>query len=447
MKTRSSFVCQQCGNETPQWMGKCPSCGEWNSLVETTRVTGRQVPSGKRQASNGKLIQPQSLNQIKPIKTSRIPTGFSECDRVLGGGIVPGGVILVSGDPGVGKSTLLLSVLGKIGGWYVTGEESAEQVKLRADRLKIGYPSTRSARSGNTELSILPETNIENILSAIEAATNKPQVFVIDSIQTMASDTLDGVAGSPGQIRQATQLLLRLAKEQHIAIFIVGHVTKEGTIAGPKLLEHMVDVVCYFEGERYYQGRMLRTLKNRFGPTDEVGIFEMGELGLTEISNPSKLFLEGRVKNVAGSTVGVILEGTRPLLVEIQSLVVSSQLAMPRRVASGIDYNRLQVILAILQKRLNIPLGTFDVFVNVSGGLKLKEPAADLPVTLSLISAFKNKPLPASFASFGEVGLLGELRRVQGEEQRKKEAKRLGFTTILSPQTFGTLEKASKELF
>lgn len=435
MKSRTSFVCQQCGNETAQWMGRCPSCGEWNSLVETTRITGRQSSAVSRQ-TDGKPIKPQVLKDIKPIRTSRISTSFIELDRVLGGGIVPGGVILISGDPGVGKSTLLLSVLGKIGGWYVTGEESAEQVKLRADRLKISNPG----------LSILPETNIENILSSIETASNKPQVLVIDSIQTMVSDTLDGVAGSPGQIRQTTQLILQFAKRHHIATFIVGHVTKEGTIAGPKLLEHMVDVVCYFEGERYYQGRILRTLKNRFGPTDEVGIFEMGNLGLEEISNPSKLFLEGRVKNVAGSTVGVTLEGTRPLLVEIQSLVVPSQLPMPRRVASGIDYNRLQVILAILQKRLNIPLGTFDVFVNVSGGLKLKEPATDLPVALSLVSAFKNKPLPEKLASFGEVGLLGELRRVQGEDQRVKEARRLGFTTLISSVNYKNLVTACKEL-
>lgn len=436
MKSRTSFVCQQCGNESASWFGKCPSCGAWNSLVETLRLTG--VRSGQTTSKSVRTsISPQSLSKIKTIKRERLSTKFAEFDRVLGGGIVPGGVILVAGDPGVGKSTLLLATLGRIGGWYVTGEESAEQVKLRAERLGIT----------NQGLYILPEINIESIISSIESASAKPSVLVIDSIQTMFSQELDGVAGSPGQIRQTTQLLLQMAKRLNIALFIVGHVTKEGTIAGPKLLEHMVDVVCYFEGERYYQGRILRTLKNRFGPTDEVGIFEMNDSGLSEISNPSKLFLEGRVKNVSGSTVGVTLEGTRPLLVEIQSLVVSTQLPLPRRVANGIDYNRLQVILAILQKRLNLPLGGFDVFVNVSGGLKLKEPATDLPVALSLISAFKNKPLPSNLASFGEIGLLGELRRVQNEEQRVKEAKRLGFIELVSPATYPTLDKAARVLF
>lgn len=436
MKSRTSYVCQQCGNEQSQWFGRCPNCGEWNSLVETTRITGTPK-KGTAESKTVKTITPQLLSAVKSVKRDRISTEFGELDRVLGGGIVPGAVILVSGDPGVGKSTLLLAVMGKVGGYYVTGEESAEQVKLRADRLGIN----------NEHLFIIPETNIESIISSIENSSQKPRIVVIDSIQTMASESLDGAAGSPGQIRQTTQLLLQFAKQNQISLFIVGHVTKEGTIAGPKLLEHMVDVVCYFEGERYYQGRILRTLKNRFGPTDEVGIFEMSESGLTEISNPSKLFLEGRVKNVPGSTVGVTLEGTRPLLVEIQSLVVSTQLAMPRRVAQGIDFNRLQVILAILQKRLNLPMGNFDVFVNVSGGLKLKEPAVDLPVALSLISAFKNKPLPDTLASFGEVGLLGELRRVQGEEQRSKEAKRLGFTEIASSKVYSSLTLAAKDLY
>ncbi len=431
MKSRSSFVCQQCGNESASWLGKCPSCGAWNSLVETVKVIGRQKDN-KTLKSN--TTKPLKLSEIKHIETKRISTGFIEFDRVLGGGIVPGVVILVAGDPGVGKSTLLLSSLGKIGGWYVTGEESAEQVKLRSNRLGIK----------NNSLLILPETNIESIISSIENAQVKPLVLVIDSIQTMYTDTLEGATGSPGQIRQTSQLLIQLAKQKQLPVILIGHVTKEGTIAGPKLLEHMVDVVCYFEGERYYQGRILRTLKNRFGPTDEVGIFEMVEQGLTEISNPSKLFLEGRVKNVAGSTVGVTLEGTRPLLVEIQSLIVPTQLPMPRRVVNGIDYNRLQVILAILQKRLNLPFGNFDVFVNVSGGLKLKEPAVDLPIAISLISAFKNKAVSGDLASFGEIGLLGEIRGVQGQEKRIKEAKRLGFTTIISPEKYASLEKASK---
>ena len=447
-KTHTSFVCQQCGNESASWFGRCPSCGEWNSLVETRRIVGsKQLAVGSRER-RGTAVVPQQLASIKHTETNRFSTGFAEFDRVLGGGIVPGGVILISGDPGVGKSTLLLAVMGRVGGppssggsgeasWYVTGEESAEQVKMRASRLGIS----------KKDLYILPETNIENILDAINRAQPKPQVLVIDSIQTMMTESLEGIAGSVGQIRQATQLFIGLAKRERISIFLVGHVTKEGTIAGPRLLEHMVDVVCYFEGERYYQGRILRSLKNRFGPTDEVGIFEMEEKGLTEISNPSKLFLENRVTKVPGSTVGVTLEGTRPLLVEIQSLVVPTQLAMPRRVVNGVDFNRLQVILAILQKRLNLGFGQFDVFVNVSGGLKLTEPAVDLPVALSLISAIKNKPMPASLASFGELGLLGELRRVQGEDKRLKEAKRLGFTTTVSPTTSDSLEKIYRTYF
>lgn len=430
MKSRISFVCQQCGGESASWFGRCPNCGEWNTLVETTRFEIKGQNSKVK--SLGQPVEPLKLSDIKQIRTERTKTGFEEFDRVLGGGIVPGVVILVAGDPGVGKSTLLLATLGKIGGWYVTGEESAEQVKLRAERLGIS----------NKGLYILPETNIENILSAIDREKVKPKILVIDSIQTMVTGSLEGIAGSVGQVRLSTQLLLQLAKKKNLAVFIVGHVTKEGTIAGPKLLEHMVDVVCYFEGERYYQGRILRAFKNRFGPTDEVGIFEMNESGLTEISNPSKLFLEGRVKNIAGSTVGVTLEGTRPLLVEIQSLIVPTQLPMPRRVTNGIDYNRLQVILAILQKRLNLPLGGFDVFVNVSGGLKLKEPATDLPVALSIISAFKNKPLPENLASFGELGLLGELRRVQGEEKRTKEAKRLGFGVLVNPENSKSLSQS-----
>lgn len=399
-------------------------------------MTGKTSVSGMDKILPRTVTTPQALNSIQKMKYARQSTGFTEFDRVLGGGLVPGAVVLVAGDPGVGKSTLLLATLGHTGGWYVTGEESAEQVRLRADRMKVE----------NKELYILTETNIESIISSIETAPDKPRVLVVDSIQTIYTETLEGAAGSVGQLRQATQIFIQLAKTRHIPIFVVGHVTKEGEIAGPKLLEHMVDVVCYFEGDRYYQGRILRTFKNRFGPTDEVGIFEMSNVGLEQVANPSKLFLEGRLKNVSGSVVGVVMEGTRPLLVEIQALVVPTQLAMPRRVANGIDFNRLQVILAILQKRLNLPLGNFDVFVNASGGMKLKEPAADLPVALSLVSAFKNKPLPDKLATFGELGLLGELRRVQGEELRVKEAKRLGFSNIASPMQHQTLLSLAKQL-
>lgn len=433
MKSNSSFVCQQCGGESAKWMGKCPHCGAWNSLVETTRFTGKQR-AGKVMSTQPVSVLP--LSGIKRTEADRITTGIKEFDRVLGGGIVPGSVMLLSGDPGVGKSTLLLAAIGKTGGIYVTGEESAEQVKLRAVRMGVNENIVK----------IISDTNIDHIIDAIKKEPVKTSLVIIDSIQTMAGSELDGIAGSVGQVRYSTQMILQLAKTTNIPVFIIGHVTKEGTIAGPRVLEHMVDVVCYFEGDRYYQGRILRTLKNRYGATDEVGIFEMVGEGLKEVSNPSELFLEGRVKGVAGSTVGVTMEGTRPLLVEIQSLVVPSQLAMPRRVSSGFDFNRLQVLLAILTKRLNLSFGNFDVFVNISGGMKLTEPAADLPVALSLISAFKNKALPSDLASFGELGLLGELRRVQGADKRIKEAQRLGFKTVLGSHISTDLVQLSKSI-
>ena len=457
MKVRSSFVCQQCGYDTPQWYGKCPNCGEWNSLIETVKeetvkstfVRGPLAKSGAK---------PQKLSDVRHIEKNRLKSGYGEFDRVVGGGIVPGSVTLLAGDPGIGKSTLLLHILAKIGGLYVSGEESAEQIKLRAKRLGID----------GENISILAETNVEGIVEAIDTLchsraggnpekkkdgspigsgmTVRQDLVVIDSIQTLSSSDLDGMPGAVGQIRHSTELLIAAAKSQGIPILIIGHVTKEGMIAGPKVLEHMVDTVLYLEGERFANARILRTLKNRFGAVEEVGIFEMAENGLKEVTNPSALFLQDRVKNVPGSVVTVIVEGSRPLLVEIQALVVPSQLAIPRRVVNGIDYGRLQLLVAILQKRLNIPLGTFDVFVNVSGGLKIEEPAADLAVVMAILSSFKNKPLDPATAVFGEVGLLGEVRRVAGEERRIKEAKRLGFTTVLSPQTTRNLKQAGEVL-
>jgi len=467
MKLRSSFVCQQCGYDTPQWYGKCPNCGEWNSLIETVKEeavksTFARGPLAKSGA------KPQKLSEVRHIEKNRLKSGYGEFDRVVGGGIVPGSVTLLAGDPGIGKSTLLLHVLAKIGGLYVSGEESAEQIKLRAKRLGI---------SGDN-IAILAETNVENIVGAVEAImeshsrpstslginssgnpekkkdgspirsgmTGRQDLVIIDSIQTLSSSDLDGMPGAVGQIRHSTEILIAAAKSQGIPILIIGHVTKEGMIAGPKVLEHMVDTVLYLEGERFANARILRTLKNRFGAVEEVGIFEMAENGLKEVTNPSALFLQDRVKNVPGSVVTVIVEGSRPLLVEIQALAVPSQLAMPRRVGNGIDYGRLQLLVAILQKRLNIPLGTFDVFVNVSGGLKIEEPAADLAVAMAILSSFKNKALDPATAVFGEVGLLGEVRRVAGEERRIKEAKRLGFTTVLSPQTTRNLKQAGEVL-
>ncbi len=433
MKLRSSFVCQQCGYESSQWLGKCPSCDTWNSLVETVK---EQAVSGQLSAVSQRGIQkPQKLSDVKHIEKNRLKSGFIEFDRVMGGGVVPGSVTLLAGDPGIGKSTLLLHVLAKTGGLYVSGEESAEQIKLRAKRLGIN----------GENIIVLADTNSEAISQAIRQEKSFPLV-IIDSIQTLSSSDLDGMAGSVGQIRHCAELLVAAAKSHGVPIIIIGHVTKEGTIAGPKVLEHMVDTVLYLEGERFANARILRTLKNRFGAIEEVGIFEMVDNGLKEIDNPSALFLQDRVKNVPGSVVTVIMEGTRPMLVEIQALVVSTLLPMPRRVANGFDYNRLQLLVAILQKRLNIPLGTFDVFVNVSGGLKVSEPAADLAVAMAILSSFKNIAMDPKTAVFGELGLLGEVRSIGSEERREKEAKRLGFTTVHTPKNIHNLKHAAGTL-
>ncbi len=428
-------------------MGKCPNCDTWNSLIETVKndtVKSTFARGGLAKA----VVKPQRLSEVRHIEKNRLKSGYGEFDRVVGGGIVPGSVTLLAGDPGIGKSTLLLHVLSKIGGLYVSGEESAEQIKLRAKRLGID----------GENISILAETNAEGIVSVISdkqeviskteknislISSHLSPLVVIDSIQTLSSSDLDGMAGSVGQIRHSAELLIACAKSQGIPIVIIGHVTKEGAIAGPKVLEHMVDTVLYLEGERFGSARILRTLKNRFGAVEEVGIFEMGEIGLSEVTNPSALFLHDRVTNVPGSVVTVIMEGTRPMLVEIQALVVPSQLAIPRRVGSGVDYNRLQLLVAILQKRLNIPLGTFDIFVNVSGGIKVGEPSADLAVALAIISSFKNKPMNPKTAVFGELGLLGEVRSIGAEDRRIKEAKRLGFTTVISPKTARNLKQAA----
>ncbi len=431
MKLRSSFICQQCAFESPSWYGKCPSCGEWNSLVETVR----EISSSKSQITNKSQIsntKPQKLSDVRHIEKNRLKSGFAEFDRVMGGGIVPGSVTLLAGDPGIGKSTLTLHVIAAAGGLYVSGEESAEQIKLRAKRLGIG----------GENVSILSEISVESIVSNV----SEKKLVIIDSIQTLMSSDLDGMAGSVGQIRHCAEVLIAAAKTKGISIIIIGHVTREGTIAGPKVLEHMVDTVLYLEGERFANARILRTLKNRFGAVEEVGIFEMDDKGLREISNPSALFLQDRVKNVPGSIVTVVMEGTRPMLVEIQALTVASQLAMPRRIGNGIDYNRLQLVIAILSKRLNVPLGGFDIFVNVSGGMRVSEPSADLAVALAILSSFKNKALDPKTAVFGEVGLLGEVRSIGSDERRTKEARRLGFTTIISPKTVRNLLQAGKFL-
>ena len=444
MKAHSIFVCQKCGFEAPQWYGKCPQCGEWSSMVETVKEPPVTAKLRARGSSNfsGVSSQPQMLSDVRHIEKNRIHSGITEFDRVMGGGIVPGSVTLLAGDPGIGKSTLLLHVVGVIGGMYVSGEESAEQIKLRAKRLSIDGSS----------IMVYTETSVEGIIENLDAWAQKKkvsqQIVVVDSIQTLGSEELTGMAGTVGQIRYCAEKLTQWAKTTGVPLIIIGHVTKEGEIAGPKVLEHMVDTVLYLEGERYQNARILRTLKNRFGAVEEVGIFEMEEKGLKEIDNPSELFLKDRIKNVPGSVVTVVLEGSRPILLEIQALTVMSQIPIPRRIANGIDYNRLQLIIAILQKRLNLPLGTSDIIVNVSGGMKVAEPAADLAVALAIVSSFKNIPIDPKTVVIGELGLLGEIRSVSQEERRSKEAKRLGYMTVISSKTYrhiGLLKALMKE--
>ena len=438
MKTYTKFICQQCSYESAQWMGKCPNCGTWNSLVETAVTAG---PASAKASARQGIIKPQKLSEIKSISKTRISTGFAEFDRVLGGGIVPGSVVLLAGDPGIGKSTLLLQMADAINSkhearnsdlvLYVCGEESPQQIKIRAERMKIK----------GENLQFLPQTDVDTICEQIGEI--RPSLVIIDSIQTLETQDLTGASGSVGQVRECASRVTRVGKDLDIPIFIIGHVTKEGSIAGPMVLEHIVDTVLFLEGERYYPGRTLRSMKNRFGPTDEVGIFKMAEEGLEEVTNPSELFLGERDIKAAGSVVVPILEGTRPILVEIQALVSSTSLAFPRRVASGFDQNRLTILAAIISKRLGLPLGSYDIFINVPGGLKLKDPAADLGVALAIISSFKNKPLPPKSFAFGEVGLLGEIRKVVGEEKRIKEAKRLGFGQTITPANFKSLTQIS----
>lgn len=414
-------------------MGKCPACGEWNSLVETTVL----IPGRKTQAAGPKL-EPQSLSRIKSVSRSRIKTGLGELDRVLGGGIVPGSVILVAGEPGIGKSTLMLQLVAKVGGLYVSGEESLAQIKLRAQRLGLTKPTKKEA------VKVLAATDVVAIGAAIK---NQPApILVVDSIQAIQSDHLTGAAGSVGQVRECALYLLRIAKSKGIPIFFVGHVTKAGAIAGPKILEHMVDTVVYFEGEKFAAARLVRATKNRFGATDEVGVFAMTNKGLVEVANPSKLFLKKRVKKVPGSVVVATIEGTRPVLVEIQALVTPTQLAIPRRVGRGVDRRRLQLICAVLAKRLGLPLGGTDVFVNVAGGIRIDEPAADLGVALAIVSSFKNIALDDKLAVFGELGLLGETRAVAQADKRLKEAKKLGFKTVISPANATSINQAVKKL-
>jgi len=433
-KTRTKFVCQQCGYESPRWSGQCPQCSQWNTLVET--VEQRGGPATPRLPGQ---TTPQPITVISAEGFARIPVPMDEFNRALGGGIVPGSVILIGGDPGIGKSTLLLQVAALLAGCgkttlYVSGEESAQQVKMRADRLGIA----------TDKLYILSETNLNHILSQIDAL--QPQLAIVDSIQSVYLEDLESSAGSIGQVRECAATLLRLAKSRHIPMFLVGHVTKEGAIAGPRVLEHMVDTVLYLEGERFHAYRLLRSVKNRFGSTDEVGVFEMGESGLAEISNPSQAFLSERLASATGSAVAVTMEGTRPLLVEIQGLTTPTSTGLPRRTANGIDFNRTLLLVAVLSKRVGYKLGTHDVFVNVVGGMRINEPAADLAVACAIASSYRNVPVPEDCVLLGEIGLSGELRSVGYAERRLHEAAKLGFKRCIVPRTLRLGKADSVEL-
>ena len=422
-KTSTVFFCQSCGYESPKWMGQCPGCREWNTFVEETVEKKSAAKAHERRAAGG----PVCLSSIETKDEERVTTQMQELDRVLGGGIVPGSLVLVGGDPGIGKSTLLLQVCQKLADdghevLYISGEESLKQIKLRAER--IGQFSDK--------LRLLCETNLELIGDTIRSS--KPEVVIIDSIQTMYNEDVSSAPGSVSQVRESTSVLMQLAKGLGISIFIVGHVTKEGTVAGPRVLEHMVDTVLYFEGDRHASYRILRAVKNRFGSTNEIGVFEMRETGLTEVENPSQFMLNGRPEEASGSIVACSMEGTRPILLEIQALVARSQLAMPRRTAAGMDYNRVSLLLAVLEKRLNLHLSGSDVYVNIAGGIRINEPAIDLGVVLAIVSSSRDRAIDEKVLAFGEVGLSGEVRAVSQAAQRVQEAKKLGFTTVILPE-------------
>lgn len=425
-KAKTVFFCQECGYESAKWMGQCPACRAWNSFVEEPAV---KIKSSKETAvsAGGKKSRPAVLNEISTKEESRIPTDIEELDRVLGGGIVTGSLTLVGGDPGIGKSTLLLQMCRNLAQknrklLYISGEESLRQIKMRAQRIGQFTDS----------LKLYCETNLTEIETVIEA--EKPEVVIIDSIQTMYNESVGAAPGSVSQVRESTGVLLRLAKGMGISIFIVGHVTKEGTVAGPRVLEHMVDTVLYFEGDRHASYRILRGVKNRFGSTNEIGVFEMRQEGLIEVKNPSEYMLSGRPQGASGSVVSCSMEGTRPILTEIQALVCHSNFGIPRRQTTGTDFNRVNLLMAVLEKRLGLQIGGCDAYVNIAGGIKITEPAIDLGIVMAIISSFKNRPVADSVLAFGEVGLSGEVRAVSMAQARVNEAKKLGFSTCVLPK-------------
>src|SRR4026209_203167 len=420
MKKENIFVCQSCGHKAGKWLGKCPECGEWNSLVE------EKAQPVRRNGSSLRNISAIPFSEIESQDDVRTPSGVTEFDRVLGGGIVPGTLVLIGGDPGIGKSTLLLQVADKLSSngtlvLYISGEESERQIKLRGERLKLKA----------TNLYLLPETNLENIFHEVERL--KPGAIIVDSIQTVFSALIESAPGSVSQVREVAHQFLMLAKNRSLPVFLIGHITKDGSIAGPRTLEHIVDTVLYFEGERHHNHRIVRAVKNRFGAANEVGVFEMTGNGLMPVANPSQMFLQERPLNVAGSIVTACMEGTRPLLVEIQALVSSNKYGTGRRMTQGLDQNRVSLLIAMLEKRAGLQLSGDDVFVNIAGGLEVDEPAADLGVVTAIVSSFKNMTVDPHTAVFGEVGLTGEVRGAMQASVRAPEAQALGFKKIVMP--------------
>ncbi len=423
LKSKTVYVCQECGYESSKWMGQCPGCKAWNTFAEEVTTAAKSTgPARVRE----KTREPVSLGQISLTGEERRSTGIRELDRVLGGGIVPGSLVLVGGDPGIGKSTLLLQVCRNLSArevsvLYISGEESLRQIRLRAERIGTFTDS----------LQLLCETDLGVIREVVQR--KRPQVVVIDSIQTMYRDDISSAPGSVSQVRESTGILMQMAKSLNVSIFIVGHVTKEGTVAGPKVLEHMVDTVLYFEGDRHASYRILRAVKNRFGSTNEIGVFEMKHTGLEEVKNPSEYMLSGRPEGTSGSIVACSMEGTRPILVEIQALVCRSSFGIPRRTTVGTDFNRVNLLMAVLEKKVGVHLSACDAYVNIAGGMKMTEPAIDLGIALAIVSSFKDIVIPPSVVAFGEVGLGGEVRGVSLAGQRVTEAGKLGFKTVILP--------------
>ena len=420
---KTMFFCQECGYESSKWQGQCPGCKAWNTFVEEPA----QIVKGIRTQNSGRELKPVALKEVSLTEQTRVSTGMKELDRVLGGGIVRGSLLLVGGDPGIGKSTILLQVCRNLSAayhkvLYISGEESLQQIRMRAGR--IG--------EFTDDLLLLCETNLEDIRTTIERC--KPEMVVIDSIQTMFSGEVTSAPGSVSQVREATSVLLQIAKGLDITIFIVGHVTKEGNVAGPRVLEHMVDTVLYFEGDRHASYRILRGVKNRFGSTNEIGVFEMRSDGLVEVENPSEYMLSGKPQGASGSVVACSMEGTRPVLLEIQALVCHSNFGIPRRTAAGTDFNRVNLLMAVLEKRLGMNLSTCDAYVNIAGGIRMTEPAIDLGIILAIISSFRDKAIADDVLAFGEVGLSGEVRAVSMAEQRVLEARKLGFHQVILPR-------------